>query len=159
MMNRKLLLLVMGGLALLVLACQSQAPTSEGSGGALPVVTVYKSPTCGCCTKWADHLKANGFQVKARNLADAKLMALKAQQGVPSSLQACHTALVEGYVIEGHVPAREVQRLLEERPNVRGLAVPGMPLGSPGMEAPQSQPYTVYAFDGDGQVQVFAQYP
>ena len=108
------------------------------------VIQVYKTPTCGCCTKWIDHLRAEGFEVKATDLRS--LDQLKAMNGVPQDLAACHTGLVGGYVIERHVPASDIRRLLAEKPDVSGLAVPGMPMGSPGMEHPD--PHRHEAFDG-----------
>lgn len=117
-----------------------------------PTIQVYKTPTCGCCTKWIDSLRAAGFEVEATNMPD--LSELKAANGVPPRLSSCHTALVEGYVIEGHVPAADLRRLLRERPAVAGLAVPGMPLGSPGMEHPdrsRHEAYEVISFGADGQ--------
>lgn len=117
----------------------------------LPVVAVYKTATCGCCSKWIEHLEAAGFEVEATDLPD--LAKLKAESGVPRTLESCHTAKVEGYVIEGHVPAEDIVRLLAERPAVRGLAVPEMPLGSPGMEHPdpsRHQAYQVMSFGADG---------
>ena len=113
-------------------------------------IQVYKTPTCGCCTQWIDHLRAAGFEVEATDLPN--LDALKASNGVPRRLASCHTATVEGYVIEGHVPAADIVRLLAERPKVAGLAVPGMPMGSPGMEHPdpsRHQAYDVIAFGTD----------
>jgi hypothetical protein len=120
-----------------------------------PVVEVFKTPTCGCCSKWVEHLKAHGLTVETTNLKD--LSGLKARHGVPAHLQSCHTALVAGYVIEGHVPAADVQRLLKERPAIAGLAVPGMPTGSPGMEVngAKAQPYDVVAFDKQGKTRIF----
>lgn len=120
----------------------------------LASVTVYKTPRCGCCVKWVEHLEANGFRVESRNLPD--LRALKASHGVPAGLTACHTALVDGYVVEGHVPASDVARLLEERPPIRGIAVPGMPIGSPGMEGPNPEAYRVLSFDNQGRVAEFS---
>ncbi len=119
-------------------------------------ISVYKTPTCGCCTKWVDHLREKGFTVETHD--QPSLTALKQEHGIPRGAEACHTALVDGYVIEGHVPAREIARLLEERPDVRGLVVPGMPLGSPGMEADRTEPYSVLAFDDTGRVSTFARY-
>ena len=121
-----------------------------------PTVTVYKDPSCGCCAKWVEHLQQNGFTTKiieTRSVDD-----IKAQNHVPRHARSCHTALVNGYAIEGHVPASDVQRLLKERPAIAGLAVPGMPIGSPGMEVPgrKAQPFDVLAFDKDGQTRVFA---
>lgn len=119
-----------------------------------PEVTVYKSPTCGCCTKWVEHLRANGFDVTGADVSD--LTQVKDRYGVPSELAACHTAIVDGYVVEGHVPADVVQRLLKERPAVAGIAVPGMPVGSPGMEGRYREPYNVLTFDRDGKTQIYA---
>jgi hypothetical protein len=116
-----------------------------------PRIEVFKTPTCGCCTKWIDHLRAAGFRVDATELPD--LTAIKAANGVPPQLASCHTALVDGYVIEGHVPASDLKRLLKDRPAVSGLAVPGMPMGSPGMEHPdprRHQTYDVMSFGADG---------
>jgi hypothetical protein len=121
-----------------------------------PTIDVYKSATCGCCSKWVEHLKSNGFTVRTTNRED--LAEFKAAHGVPRRVQSCHTAIVDGYVIEGHVPASDVQRLLKEKPAILGLAVPGMPIGSPGMEVSGrgAQPFDVTAFDKDGRTRVFA---
>ena len=117
-------------------------------------VVVYKSPTCGCCNGWVDHLRANGFEVQTHDVSD--VVTYKERHGVPARLGSCHTALVDGYVIEGHVPAADIMRLLsEQRPDVVGLAVPGMPSGSPGMSGPP-QPYQVISFDRAGKEEVFA---
>jgi hypothetical protein len=116
-------------------------------------VQVYRSPSCGCCGMWADHLRANGYEVVVQDVDD--LSGFKQMAGVPDHLQACHTATVEGYLIEGHVPAVAIDRLLEQRPDVRGLAVPGMPAGSPGMPSANPDRYHVLTF-GDGSDEVFA---
>jgi hypothetical protein len=123
---------------------------------ARPEVTVYKSPTCGCCAEWVAHLRRQGFRVKTEDVTD--LQPVKTRHGVPAALQSCHTALVDGYVVEGHVPADLVDRLLRERPKVAGIAVPGMPVGSPGMEVPgrPAERYQVVTFDRGGQTGVFA---
>jgi len=118
-----------------------------------PAVQVYKSATCGCCSKWVDHLRAAGFAVEATNVPDVNLY--KQEHGVPPQLASCHTALVDGYVIEGHVPADDVIKLLRERPEIIGLAVPGMPMGSPGMESSQPQYFETIAFDSSGARSVF----
>jgi hypothetical protein len=113
-------------------------------------VTVYKSPSCGCCGAWVTHLRANGFSVAVEDVED--LAAVKQRLGVPAPLQSCHTATVDGYVVEGHVPAVDIRRLLTERPGATGLAVPGMPIGSPGMEqADRREPYVTTLFGPDGQ--------
>ena len=96
-----------------------------------PLITVYKSPSCGCCVKWVEYLQKEGFEVKVVNRDD--LTSIKQREGVPAAMSSCHTALVDGYVIEGHVPAQAIRKLLKERPDTRGLAVPGMPANSPGM--------------------------
>lgn len=123
-------------------------------GGAPPSVTVYKSPTCGCCTKWVSHLRDAGFAVTAVDVRD--LQRIKTENGVSREISSCHTAVVDGYVLEGHVPATDVLRLLDERPQVTGLTVPGMPIGSPGMEGPNPERYVVYAFDSRGRTTPFA---
>jgi len=117
-------------------------------------VVVFKSPTCGCCNNWVDHLKASGYSVTVRNQRD--LSPVKAQMGVPHSMESCHTATVGGYVIEGHVPADVIARLLKEKPAIKGLAVPGMPMGSPGMEGPRKDNYDILTFDDRGKTTVFA---
>lgn len=118
-------------------------------------VTVYKSPTCGCCTKWVEHLEQSGFEVKTYDVRD--VVSYKVRMGVPPTLGSCHTALVDGYVIEGHVPADDIKRLLTQRPRVSGLAVPGMPVGSPGMEQGNRRDrYDVLSFTEDGATEVFA---
>ena len=119
-------------------------------------MTVYKSPTCGCCKGWIKHMKRNGFAVKAYNVND--VTPLKTRNGVPTRLTSCHTALVGGYVVEGHVPARDIRRLLEERPAIKGLAVPRMPMGSPGMEGSRKVRYQILSFDRDGNTAVYASY-
>jgi hypothetical protein len=120
-------------------------------------VMVYKTSTCGCCGLWVDHLRANGFQVQVEDLAPAKLRALANDAGVTPELSSCHTAKVGGFVVEGHVPAADIKRLLIERPAVAGITAPGMPAGSPGMEVGgRKDPYDVIAFTKDGKKTVFA---
>ncbi len=119
-----------------------------------PFIQVYKSPTCGCCVGWIDHLEANGFRVEARDVED--MTTVKRAMGVRPELSSCHTAQVGGYVIEGHVPAQDIARLLRERPAFAGLAVPRMPIGSPGMEGPNPETYRVLGFDASGEVATFA---
>jgi len=121
----------------------------------LPEVQVWKSPSCGCCGKWAQHLRDNGFKVKEIN---ARSMAqIKRSVGIGPKLKSCHTAIVGNYVIEGHVPAGDIKRLLKEKPPVKGLAAPGMPLGSPGMEQEDGtkDKYDVLSFDETGKTEVF----
>ena len=120
-------------------------------------VDVYKSPTCGCCGKWVEHLRANDFAVRVNEIADVD--AFRARAGVPAALAACHTALVDGYVVEGHVPAADIRKLLAERPEALGLAVPGMPMGSPGMDSPHAGAYDVLLFQHNGATRVYHAYP
>jgi hypothetical protein len=130
----------------------SPALVARGAPAAsLPRLTVTKDPTCGCCAGWTEHVRAAGFPVEVIETGD--LNRVKARLGVPSALAACHTAEVDGYVVEGHVPANIIKRLLAERPDIRGLAVPGMPVGSPGMEVDGSPPevFEVIAFGPAGQ--------
>lgn len=123
---------------------------------ALPAIEVYKTPSCGCCHLWVEHLRANGFTVNTHDVDDTA--GYRQKLGVPDALGSCHTGAVGGYALEGHVPAREIKRLLAERPKVGGLAVPAMPLGSPGMEGPRSDPYDVLAFRADGRYTVYQHY-
>jgi len=133
----------------------SQATLNSPADQALPTVVVYKTETCGCCNGWVEHLRAAGFTVDARNVRD--IMSVKIDAGVPAPVVTCHTALVDGYVVEGHVPADQMKRMLAERPQVAGIGVAGMPVGSPGMEGPNAQPYDVVAWDHDGNMSVYAE--
>lgn len=119
-----------------------------------PTITVYKDPGCGCCKKWIEHLVKNGYRVDAKDTPN--MTEIKHTLGVPDALTACHTAVVNGYLIEGHVPAADIDRLLEQKPRIAGLAVPGMPAGSPGMEGMGTQRYQVLTFDKNGKTKVFA---
>jgi hypothetical protein len=122
-----------------------------------PEMTVYKSPTCGCCGKWITHMEENGFQIKAVDVLEMNIV--KEKYGVNRELASCHTAMIDGYVVEGHVPADDVKRLLSEKPDVLGLSVPGMPVGSPGMEmGDRVDRYSVIVIDKEGSTQVFNQY-
>ncbi len=116
-------------------------------------VMVYKTPTCGCCAVWVEHLEAAGFAVTVEDVGD--IAAVKRREGVPTDLSSCHTAIIGDYVFEGHIPARVIADFLEEAPELAGLAVPGMPIGSPGMEGPNPTPYDVVAFDSQGNRGVF----
>lgn len=119
-------------------------------------ITVYKSPTCGCCKGWADYLSDNGFKVRIVNEPDLSI--LKSHYGIQPQLQSCHTAIVDGYAIEGHVPVDDIRRLLDERPNVTGLTAPGMPAMSPGMGSLQPKGYDVLTFDRGGHTTVYSRY-
>ena len=144
---RKKLCLALAPLALLACAQSAAAATIE----------VVKSPYCGCCTHWVDYLRAEGFEVRVVEAEDVSPTARRL--GVPDDLRSCHTASVEGYAIEGHVPAADIRRLLAERPQAAGIAVPGMPVGSPGMEqGTRRQPYATVLFGRDGRRTVFARH-
>jgi hypothetical protein len=121
-----------------------------------PTITVYKDPSCGCCKSWIEHLIKHGYRVDAKD--SPNMAEIKRTLGVPEALTSCHTAVVGGYLIEGHVPAADIARLLKEKPKVAGLAVPGMPMGSPGMEGPRREHYQVLSFDKTGKTKVFASY-
>lgn len=150
--------LIGGTLILLVIAGAVGWALTSGSENkpdrTLATVTVYKSPSCGCCAKWAEHMEDHGFAVEVIDTDELRL--LKSQHGITPALAACHTALVDGYVVEGHVPADLVEKLLNERPAVAGLVVPGMPVGSPGMEGPRRAPYEVLTLDREGNTEQYA---
>lgn len=139
-------------------------------GGAMPVIgsasawagehrtaTVYRSPTCGCCGGWVDYLESHGFEVEVNDVEDP--VAIKELVGVPEELYSCHTAAIDGYTIEGHVPVEAIERLLEERPDVQGIGVGGMPAGSPGMGGAVTTPYTAFTFSGGEVGEPFMTFP
>ena len=134
-------------------AAAAVLPGLLSASAAIPMV-VYKDPSCGCCRTWVGLMRSAGFEISVRDTAD--IQSVKRRYQVPAALASCHTALVGGYVVEGHVPADLVSRLLKEKPKVLGLAVPGMPVGSPGMEGGTKQPYDVMTFDAAGKSTVFA---
>jgi len=145
----KLTIWLLAGITLVagsMLLSQQQARAAD--------VVVYKSPACGCCKEWVNHLQENGFSVEVHDRRD--MNPVKAELGVPPHLQSCHTAKVGNYVIEGHVPANDIRRLLEEKPAIAGLSAPGMPMGSPGMEGPRKDPYDVLTFQRGGKTTVFS---
>lgn len=148
-------------LPLSLVACQqgsanttAQLTPAQIAANAADTLVVYKTPTCGCCNDWVDHVKAHGFTVVAHDLND--LSQIKQQLGVPAGRISCHTATVRGYTVEGHVPADLIAKMLAEKPRFRGLTVPGMPMGSPGMEGPWKDDYEVLSFDDAGNVAVYA---
>jgi hypothetical protein len=147
-MTRRTLLAALSLAALLVTTASAQAP-------ALTKMTVYKSPTCGCCAKWVEHMKKAGFDLAVTDTDNVSL--IKAEHKVPSNLAACHTAIVNGYVVEGHVPDDVIRKMLAEKPKISGIAVAGMPMGAPGMETEGvPQTYDVMAFDATGASHVYA---
>ncbi|NNU82151.1 DUF411 domain-containing protein [Halovulum dunhuangense] len=147
-------MLLAGGTALVV-----ASPLGRLAQAAGPAIHVVKDPNCGCCSAWIEILEQDGFAVTTEAAAGTALMRYKLENGIPPELGSCHTARVEGYMIEGHVPAADIRRLLDERPEAVGLAVPGMPYGSPGM-GPESarDAYDVLLVQRDGSADVFTSY-
>jgi hypothetical protein len=156
----KILFVFSAPLIFATIACAQQPEESAADAASSPettALTVYHDPSCGCCGKWADHMAAHGFDVETVPTQD--MNSLKLELGVPRDLPSCHTAVVGDYVIEGHVPAEDVRRLLAEQPDADGLSVPGMPLGSPGMEmGDRRMAYDVILFAEDGRQSVFSHY-
>jgi hypothetical protein len=156
--SRRQLLLVLGLLPLVAVG-RAATPAPARTVAALPEVQVWKEPTCGCCKDWIAHLEADGFKVFV-NLGGTN--AARARLGIPQAMASCHTALVGGYAIEGHVPARDIRRLLLEKPAAVGLAAPGMPIGAPGMDTPAyggtKNPYNVMLVARDGSATVYQTY-
>lgn len=146
--------LLIGGAAML-----AASPLAARAKGAGPAIHVMKDPNCGCCSAWIEILENNGFAVTTEHSAGTALMRHKLDSGIPQEMASCHTARAEGYMIEGHVPVADIRRLLEERPDVVGLAVPGMPYGSPGM-GPENEreAYDVFLILRDGSTEVFTSY-
>lgn len=141
-------------MGLLLIAGFSLELAAEEAGKPMEM-TVYRSPTCGCCGKWLEHAKQNGFKIN--DVISEDMDAIKARFGIPEKLASCHTAVVDGYVVEGHVPAADIQKMLQTKAKVAGIAAPGMPMGSPGMEMGGRQdPYNVVSFDKEGKAEVFA---
>ncbi len=142
--------------AILVLSLFIFSGCTPGNSQPRSTVVVYKTPTCGCCKKWVTHLEESGFTVKTTDMDD--LSNIKTQFGVPQNLRSCHTAVVDGYIVEGHVPADVIEKMLNEKPEIAGISVPGMPVGSPGMEV-EGRPadrYNIVAFNKTGQTKVYA---
>jgi hypothetical protein len=121
-------------------------------------ITVYRSPACGCCGAWIEHMQKHGFKIKADIKTD-EMEAIKQKYNLPQDLASCHTAIIDGYMMEGHIPADDIKRFLKQKPKFVGLAVPGMPVGTPGMESGnRKQPFSIVAFDKKGEVEVFKEY-
>ncbi len=168
-------LLLLAGSVLLTSACNaaSPAPAEQTAASAalaptqaaapaskrLPLVKVHKDPNCGCCTGWAQHMQAAGFPVEIHDTGD--MLTVKQRLGIGEGMYSCHTSEIDGYVVEGHVPVADIHKLLAERPKARGLVLPGMPVGSPGMESPDGyrQPFTVGLLAEDGSITPFSQHP
>ena len=134
------------------------AAAQQKAASALPKVTVYKTSSCGCCRLWVDHMKANGFDVQAMDVSSADVRAVSKAAGLKDEDASCHTAKIGNYTVEGHVPAADIKRMLNEKPAIAGLSAPGMPQGSPGMEQGSKEPYDVIAFKKDGTSTVYAKH-
>lgn len=146
-------------ITLILSACSAAVPQIEEASGDDHLAVVYAESTWGCCGDWTEYLKENGFTTELNE--QVSLAEIKQKYQVPGQLQSCHTAIVNGYVIEGHVPIAEINRLLKEKPDVIGIAVPGMPMGSPGMdiEGFDSEAYDVVTFDREGNIEIYSSYP
>jgi len=153
----RLLFAITFSLVAMTVLAASPWDTARQSHAGSREITVYHSPSCGCCKGWIEHLRRHGFAVTGVERDDVVLT--KQQLGLPGELASCHTAVIDGYVIEGHVPADDIKRLVAEKPAIAGLAVPGMPVGSPGMEmGSRKDPFTVIGFDREGQIEPFHEY-
>lgn len=139
-------------LSLVVMVCTGAGAEPPDA----PPMEVFKSPQCGCCGKWVEHLRRNGFRVETHDVADVG--AVRSRLGMSAEFAACHTARIEDYLVEGHVPAADIRRLLNDRPKALGLAVPGMPPGSPGMEGPPPVPYDTLLIGRDGTRAIFVRH-
>src|SRR3990172_751499 len=133
----------------------SAAPASQSAGGEKKTVTVYKTTPCGCCGNYVTYLKRQGFEVKEVNMNDADLTALKKEQGVPAGLTSCHTTVVDNYFLEGHMPVEAINKLIADQPDLKGIALPGMPPASPGMPGIKSGSFVIYGVDASGQTTDF----
>lgn len=158
MIDRRAFVIRVSGLVAAAVAGTRVAAQVSGPSAKPTAITVYKSSSCGCCAKWLDHVRDNGFEPTVHDEED--MDAIKAQLGVPVAVRSCHTALAGKYLIEGHVPASDIKRLVVEQPRVAGLAVPGMPSGTPGMAEPGAKiaGFEVLAFQLDGTTKTFARY-
>ncbi len=123
------------------------------SAGERPAATIYKTPNCGCCEQYADYMRQNGFAVTVKPTHDLTL--IKRRYGIPEKFDGCHTMLIDGYVVEGHVPLNTLNRLLTERPSIKGISLPGMPQGSPGMTGTKQAPFTIHEF-GQGRPKIYS---
>jgi hypothetical protein len=149
--------LALAAIAVAALSLGLAAQSKPAAAG--PKVTVYKTSSCGCCKLWVDHLKASGFDVQAMDVSSADVRSVSKAAGLPDDGVSCHTAKVGNYVVEGHVPASDIQRMLKEKPAIAGIAAPGMPMGSPGMEqGGAKEAYDVVAFTKDGKMTVYAKH-
>jgi hypothetical protein len=147
------------GLSVVVFAGAAMLSAQPKPVSSRVAAVVYKTPSCGCCSLWVEHLRANGFAVEAKDVSSAEVRAVSKAAGLPEDGTSCHTAKIGNYVVEGHVPVSDIQRMLKEKPAIAGIAAPGMPMGSPGMEqGGAKEAYDVVAFTKDGKMSVFAKH-
>lgn len=155
---QKLLLRFVLGMMIMMIGLISHAPLAIASTLETPQVTVYRSPSCSCCGNWLEHIQKHGFKISADIKTD-DMDAVKQKYNLPLELASCHTAIIDGYVMEGHIPAEDIKHFLQQKPQLAGLAVPRMPIGSPGMESGNTQDsFNVMAFNHQGESQVFRKY-
>lgn len=152
-MKKNAVTLLIAVVALLSVGIFSLYQTKPAGESIADEVVVYQSRTCGCCKKWVAHLQENGFKVRSEMMDD--VTEIKRKENLPMKLASCHTAKINGYIVEGHVPAVAIRKLLAEKPNLKGISVPGMPMGSPGMEGSHKESFDVVSFDENGSEQVF----
>src|SRR5688572_8330885 len=151
--------IAIAAIAIAGLAYGAAAQQKTPAAGALPKMTVYKTSTCGCCKLWVDHMRTNGFDVQAMDVSAADVRGISKAAGLKDEGTSCHTAKIGNYTVEGHVPAADIKRMLKEKPAIAGIAAPGMPMGSPGMEQGNAkEPYDVIAFKKDGTSTVYAKH-
>jgi len=144
--------------AAIVLATVIGISAQQKAATAAPNAVVYKTSSCGCCKQWVDHLRANGFTVETKDVSSEQVRAVSKAAGLKDDDTSCHTAKIGNYIVEGHVPASDIQRMLKEKPAIAGIAAPGMPQGSPGMEQGSKEPYNVVAFTKDGKTTLFSKH-
>ena len=150
--------LIYSAAAMLIAGAIGVSAQQKTATAAKPVAVVYKTSSCGCCKLWVEHLKANGFTVETKDVSSDDVRAVSKAAGLKDDDSSCHTAKIGGYIVEGHVPASDIQRMLKEKPAIAGIAAPGMPQGSPGMEQGSKEPFDVVSFTKDGKTKVYAKH-
>lgn len=150
--------LIYSAAAMLIAGAIGVSAQQKTATAAKPVAVVYKTSSCGCCKLWVDHLKANGFTVETKDVSSDEVRAVSKAAGLKDDDSSCHTAKIGGYIVEGHVPASDIQRMLKEKPAIAGIAAPGMPQGSPGMEQGSKEPFDVVAFTKDGKTKLYSKH-
>jgi hypothetical protein len=150
--------LIYSAAAMLIAGAIGVSAQQKTATAAKPVAVVYKTSSCGCCKLWVEHLKANGFTVETKDVSSDDVRAVSKAAGLKDDDSSCHTAKIGGFIVEGHVPASDIQRMLKEKPAIAGIAAPGMPQGSPGMEQGSKEPFDVVAFTKDGKTKLYSKH-